>query len=72
MKKLLLIIGIASIIICILFLLAAVLSRVGYFHVLDGSTALYSRLHQRMIVFSVIGIAFAAIGTACIIIQFKI
>ena len=71
MKKLLLIIGIVSIIVCILFLLFAVLNFLGYYHVLDGSADLYNRMHQRMIVFFVIGIFLAVIGIVCTIIYFK-
>lgn len=72
MKKLFLIVGIVSIIICILFFLFAVLNMFGYYHVLDGSADLYSRLHHRMIVFFAIGIVFAVIGTVCVIIHSKI
>lgn len=71
MKKLLLIVGIISIIVCILSLLFAALSWFGYYHLLDGSAELYTRLHRRMIVFSVIGIVLAVIGTICLIIRFK-
>ncbi|MBR0277531.1 MAG: hypothetical protein IJQ50_03605 [Clostridia bacterium] len=72
MKKLLLIVGIASIVVCVLFLLFAVLNLFGYYHVLDGSAELYNRLHQRMIVFFAIGIVLAVVGTVCIAIHSKI
>lgn len=72
MKKLLLIFGIVSIIICVLFVLFALLNLFGYYTVLDGTADLYSKLHQRMIVFFVIGIIFAAIGTVCIIFRSKV
>ena len=72
MKKLFLIVGIISILACIVFLLFALLHMYGYYNVVDGSAGLYSRLHRRMIVFSVIGIVFAVIGIVSIIIHAKI
>ena len=72
MRKFLLIIGIVSIFVCILFLLFAALSLFGYNSVLDGSSELYSKLHHRMIVFSVSGAVLAVIGIACLIIRSKI
>ena len=72
MKKLLLIVGIVSIVFCVLFLLFAMLHLSGYFQVYDGTAELYRRIHHRMIVFFVIGIVLAVIGTACIIIRLKI
>ena len=71
MRKVLLIIGIVSIIICVLFLLFAALNMHGYYHLLDGTAGHYDRLHQRMIVYFVIGIIFAVIGAVCIILQSK-
>ena len=72
MKKLLLIVGIMSIIVCVLSLLFAALNLFGYYHVLDGTAELYIRLHRRMIIFFVIGIVFAVIGIVCFIIRTKI
>ena len=72
MKKLLLIVGIMSMIVCVLSLLFAALSLFGYYHVLDGTAELYIRLHQRMIIFFVIGIVLAVIGIVCLIIRSKI
>ncbi len=72
MKKLLLVVGIVSIIACILFLLFAVLSLLGYYNVLDGSAELYNRLHQRMTTSFAVGIVLAVIGTVCFIIRSKI
>ncbi len=66
MKKTLLIIGIVIIIAGILSLLFAGLNLFGYYHVLDGSPGLYRSLHQRSIVFAVIGIVLAVIGAVCI------
>jgi len=72
MKKLLLIVGVICLIACVLSLLFAAFSWFGYYHVLDGSAELYISLHQRMIIFFVIGIVLAAIGTASLIIRSKI
>ena len=43
----------------------------GYYHLLDGSADLYVSMHQRMKLFSAIGIALAAAGTACLVIRAK-
>lgn len=72
MKELLLIVGIISIIACVLSLLYAALNRHGYYHLLDGEGDMYTRLHRRMIVFFVVGIVLAVIGVVCIIIWTKI
>ena len=72
MKQLLLIVGIVSIIACVVFFLFAALNLFGYYHVLDGSAGLYSRLHQRMILFSVMGIVLAVVGTVCLIVHSKV
>ena len=72
MKKMLLIVGIILIIACVLSLLYAALNLFGYYHVLDGSGELYSRLHQRMIIFGLIGIVLAVLGTLCFIFRSKL
>ena len=72
MKKLLLIVGIVSVVVCVLFLLYAALNLFGYYNVLDGSPELYRRLHQRMTLFFAAGFVLAAIGAACFIIRSKI
>lgn len=72
MKKILLIVGILSIILCIFFLLFALLNMHGYYNLFDGSAGLYSKLHRRMIVFLIAGIVLAIVGTVCIIIRSKI
>ncbi len=71
MKKLLLAAGIICIIACVLSLSFASLNLFGYYHLLDGSADLYVSMHQRMKLFSAIGIAFAAAGAACLIIRAK-
>ena len=71
MKRMLLIVGITLTIASVLSLLYAALNLFGYYHVLDGSAELYSRLHQRMIVFGLIGIVLAVLGAVCFIIRLK-
>ena len=72
MKDRLLIVGILCIIACVLSLLLAALNLLGYRNVLDGSAALYNMLRQRAIIYFVVGIVFAAVGTVCLIIRSKI
>jgi len=69
MKRLLLIVGMISLIACVLSLLFSAFNRFGYYHMLDGSSDLYVRLHWRMVIFFVVGIVFAVIGTACLIVR---
>lgn len=71
MKKMLFIAGIILIIAAVLAFLYAALNLFGYYHVLDGSADLYSRMHRRMIASGVIGIILAALGAACLIIRLK-
>ena len=71
MKKMLLIAGITLIIISVLSLLYAALNLFGYYHVLDGSAELYSRMYRRVITFGLRGIVLAVLGTACFIIRLK-
>ncbi len=70
MKKLL-IVGIVCLALGVLSLLIAVFSRFSYYHVMDGSSELYTALHRRMIVFGVIGLVLAVIGAVCLIIRSK-
>ena len=72
MKDLLLIVGIAVIIACVLSLLYAMLNQHGYRHLRDGSAELYARLHRRMVLYYVIGVVLAVIGAACFVIRFKL
>ena len=71
MKKMLLIVGIISLIACALSLLGSAINWFGYYHVMDGSADLYNRLHQRMIIYFVIGIVLAVVGIICMVIRFK-
>jgi len=69
MKKLLLIIGVATIIVGVIALLFSALQGYGYYHLLDGDADLYIRLQRRMILFFVIGIILVEVGVLCIIIR---
>ena len=66
----LLIIGIISLIVCALSLAFSALNRHGYYHLLDGTSDLYTRLRRRMIIFFVIGSALALIGAICLILYY--
>ena len=72
MKKVLLIIGIVLIAVGVLSLAYGALNMFGYYHVLDGSTELYHRLHQKGIIFTVTGIVLVLIAIACLIIRSRI
>ena len=69
MKKALLIIGIAVLVLGVIALLLALFFRWAYMGVLDGTQALYDRLHRRMIISLVIGIILAVIGAVCLIVR---
>ena len=64
MKKLLFIVGFIGLITGALSLLLSAFFRHGYYNVLDGSGDLYASMHQRMVVFFVIGFGLAVIGFA--------
>lgn len=72
MKKPLLIVGVVIIIACVLSLLLALLNMHAYYNLRDGSAGHYNRLHQRAIIYFIVGIVLAAIGTACIIFWLKL
>ena len=72
MKKLLFIVGFIGLITGALSLLLSAFFRHGYYNVLDGSGDLSASLHQRMIVFSVVGIILAAVGIASMVIRAKL
>ena len=67
-----LIVGIISIVVCVLLLLFALLNMLSYYHVLDGSAELYDKLHQKMTVSFIIGIILAVIGMICLIIRSRL
>ena len=71
MKKMLLIAGIILIIAGVLSLLYAALNLFGYYHVLDGSADLYSRMYRRMITFGLSGIVLAVLGIVSLFIRLK-
>ena len=72
MKKILLIVGVISIIVCVLFLLFALLNMHTYYNLFDGTAEHYNKLHYRMNISFIIGTVLAVIGTVCIIIRSKI
>ena len=72
MKKLLFIVGFIGLITGVLSLLLSAFFRHGYYNVLDGSGDLYASLHQRMIVFFVVGVILAAVGIASMVIRAKL
>jgi hypothetical protein len=72
MEKMLLICGIVLIIACVLSLLFAGLNLFGYYHMLDGTAELYSRLHRQAILFLMIGIALAVVGAVCLVTHSRI
>ena len=72
MRKALLIIGIIVLALGAIALLLALFFKWAYGGVLDGSQALYDRLHQRMIISFVTGIILAVIGVVCLIVRSKV
>ena len=71
MKKTLLIFGIVCLVIGGLALAFGLFSRFGYYHVLDGSSELYMRLHKRMIIGYIVAAVFAVSGAICLFIRSK-
>ena len=71
MRKALLIIGIAVAVACVIALALALLFRFSYYGVLDGSQALYDRLHRRMILSFIAAGVLAVISVLCFIIRAK-
>lgn len=71
MHKVLFILGIVCIVIAVIALLYAALQRFGYYHVLDGDSDMYARMHLHMMVSFVIGIVFAIAAVACFVIRSK-
>lgn len=69
MEKTLLVVGIISIIACVLSLLYAALNRFGYYNILDAEADKYKKLHQGMIASFALGVAFAVVGIACLFIR---
>ncbi|MDO4478093.1 MAG: hypothetical protein Q4B73_03505 [Lachnospiraceae bacterium] len=69
MKKGLLIIGIILIIAGCLALLFAGLSQMAFNGLMDGSGALYARLHSRMLIHLIGGLVLAVAGIVCLIVR---
>lgn len=71
MKNLLFVAGIVLILVGVFALIFSVLQGYGYYHLLDGEAELYVRLRWRMIIFFIIGIVLAVLGTVCFIVRAK-
>lgn len=71
MKKALLIIGIVILVACVLALIVALFFRYAYFHVLDGSDALYDRLHRWMTESFITSGILAVLGVTCLLARLK-
>ena len=69
MDKLLLVVGIISIVAGVLSLLYAALNRFAYYHLLDAEGDIYKKLHRRRAVSFAAGIALAVVGIACLFIR---
>ena len=71
MKKLLLIIGVVTIVAGVIALLFSALQLYGYYHLLDGEADMYVAMRWRMIISLVIGIVLMAMGAVCLIARTK-
>ena len=71
MKKALLIFGIVIIVACVVALIMALFFRFSYYHVLDGTQALYDRLHRRMVMSFITAGVFAVIAVLCFVVRSK-
>jgi len=71
MKKALLILGIVIIVACVVALIMALFFRFSYYHVLDGTQALYDRLHRRMVMSFITAGVFAVIAVLCFVVRSK-
>ena len=72
MKKLLLVIGIILLAVGVISLLLAVWHWYSYYHVMDGSAALFARLQRRAITFAIIGGGSVILGIIGLIIRAKL
>lgn len=66
MKALLLIIGSIGTIVGALSLLYAALNWFGYYNLMDGEGDIYKKLHHKMVVSFILGIALAVVGVVCL------
>ena len=69
MRTFLLIAGIVLSVACVLSASFAALNLHGYYHLLDGSTEHYKRLHKRAIVFFTAAAVLLIVSVACFIIR---
>ena len=72
MKNLLLIVGIVLVVACIIALLFAVVNMMSYHSLRDGTAAHYQRLHQKMIIYYIVGAVLLLLAVICFVIRFKI
>ena len=72
MKKLLLVLGILTLIACAVFLLLAVLKLSAYHNLVDATPEHYESLRHSSIVHFIVAFVLAAVGAACLIIRAKI
>jgi len=71
MRKTLLILGVICLVACILSLAFAALNLLGYRNMQDGSSAQFSRMHRRMILFAAVGLFLGAAGIISLILRVK-
>ena len=69
MRKVLLITGIVLVVLCVIAFAAAAFFKYSYLNVMDGSQALYDRLHQRMLIALITGIVLAVIAVVCFVVR---
>jgi hypothetical protein len=67
----LLIFGILLLVAAVLSFALAALNFYAYRHVMDGSPELFDRMHQRAVLFLVLGAVLALSGTVCMIVRAK-
>ena len=70
MKNLIMIIGIICIVACIIAFLYAGLNYHTYRNLFDGSAELYKRLHNRAIIFAVVGTVLLLAGASAMVLSF--
>lgn len=71
MRRGLLIAGVVLLAVGVPALVFAAMNLFGYYHVLDGSPALYAALHSRAVLFFVLGGLLILGGAVCLFFRFK-
>lgn len=69
MKIFLLIASIVCLVACLISFIIAFFCRYAYYHTLDGSSGLYTRMHRGMIIFLIIGAVLLVLGVTGIIVR---